>query len=85
MVHSTLKIECATAMPNSDAGSSKSAGAKTPLISQNTARQTVVPITLKDRCTMAARLAFLFAPTEESMAVTQVPMFCPMMMGIAAP
>ena len=36
------------------------------------------------RCTTAARLAFLFVPTEEIIAVTQVPIFCPIMMGIAA-
>ena len=27
----------------------------------------------------------LYPPTEESMAVAQVPMFCPIMMGMAAP
>ncbi len=40
---------------------------------------------LKYRCTMAARRAFLLAPTEEISAVTQVPMFWPMMMGMALP
>ena len=34
---------------------------------------------------MAVRLALRLAPTEESRAVAQVPMFCPMMMGMAAP
>ena len=29
------------------------------------------------------RLAFLVAPMLERMAVTQVPIFCPMMMGMA--
>ena len=29
-------------------------------------------------------MAFLLAPTEESTAVIQVPMFCPMTMGMAA-
>ena len=33
---------------------------------------------------MAVRRAFLFAPAEDSSAVTQVPMFWPMMMGMAA-
>ena len=46
---------------------------------------TTVPTMLKSRWTTAARLAFLLAPTEEIRAVTQVPMFCPMMMGMAAP
>ena len=34
---------------------------------------------------MAARRAFLLAPTEEIRAVAQVPMFWPMMMGMALP
>ena len=34
--------------------------------------------------TRAARRAFLFAPTEESSAVTQVPIFCPMIIYTAA-
>ena len=43
-----------------------------------------VPMTLKYRCTSAARLAFRCAPTLDSSAVTQVPIFWPMMMGTAA-
>ncbi|MPN08668.1 hypothetical protein SDC9_155953 [bioreactor metagenome] len=34
---------------------------------------------------MAARLAFFVAPTQEISAVAQVPMFCPIIMGIALP
>ena len=52
---------------------------------QNIDNQTTVPITLKLRCTNAARFAFLLAPTAEMMAVIQVPIFCPMIIGIAAP
>ena len=37
---------------------------------------------LKYRCTSAARFAFLFAPTAEISAVTQVPIFCPIIIGI---
>lgn len=51
----------------------------------NTVSQTTVPITLNERCTIAARFAFLLAPKEDMIAVMQVPMFCPMMIGIAAP
>ena len=40
---------------------------------------------LKYKCTNAVRFAFLDAPIEEIIAVTQVPMFCPMMIGIAHP
>ena len=43
----------------------------------------MTPRMLKYRCTMAARRAFLLAPTPASSAVTQVPMFWPMMMGTA--
>ena len=84
-VHRRLNAEWAAAMPNREAGMSKNAGWSTACTSQNTASQTPEPITLKERWTRAARRAFLLAPTEESMAVTQVPIFCPMIMGIAAP
>ncbi len=84
-VHSTLKTECATAIPGKDAGLSRNAGLKTTFMMQKTDSHTVVPITLNSRCTIAARFAFLFAPTEEIMAVTQVPIFCPIIIGTAAP
>ena len=85
MVHRRLNMEWAAAMPGREAGSSSRAGRSSARSRQNTASHTAVPMVLKARWTMAARLAFLFAPTEESIAVTQVPMFCPMMMGTAAP
>ena len=66
------------------AGSSNSAGCAAALTIQNTVNRITTPMTLNIRCTTAARLAFLFVPTEEIMAVTQVPMFCPMIMGMAA-
>ncbi len=72
-------------MPNNDAGSSRSGG----FINRDTGRKARsrirVPNILKERWTTAARLAFLVVPKEESMAVAQVPIFCPMIMGIAAP
>ena len=39
--------------------------------------------TLKYKCTNAARFAFVWAPTEEIKAVTQVPIFCPIIIGNA--
>ena len=39
---------------------------------------------MKYRCTAAARFAFFLAPIAERIAVIQVPMFCPIMIGIAA-
>ena len=43
----------------------------------------MVPMILKNRWIMAVRLAFLEAPTLEMRAVMQVPMFCPMIRGMA--
>ena len=83
-VQRRLNTECATAMPARVALSSSSAGARTARTMQNTLSSTATPMTLNSRWTTAARRAFLFVPTEESMAVTVVPMFCPMMMGMAA-
>ena len=74
-VQSRLNAECATAMPYIVAGSFKSAGANTARTMQKTVSSTTTPMTLKRRCTTAARLAFLFVPIEEIMAVTVVPMF----------
>ena len=54
-------------------------------IKLNTVNQITVPITLKDKWTIAARLAFLLVPKDESRAVTQVPIFCPIIIGTAAP
>ena len=71
-VQRMLKAECAMAMPAMPADSFSSAGAKMALTMQNTVSSTATPMTLNIRCTTAARLA------------TQVPMFCPMMMGTAA-
>ena len=59
-------------------------GAKTVFKTEKTDRSRVAPTTLKERCTKAALLAFLLAPMEEIKAVTQVPIFCPIMMGTAA-
>ena len=72
------------AMPYMVAGSSSRAGESAAFTMQNAVSSTVTPITLNSRWTMAARRAFLFVPTDESSAVTQVPMFWPMMMGMAA-
>ena len=79
-----LKIECATAMPDIVADSSSSAGARSARTMQKTVSSTATPMTLNIRWTTAARRAFLFVPMEEIMAVTVVPMFWPMMMGMAA-
>ena len=84
-VHKMLNAECATAMPTREADSVSMAGESTYFTTQNTDSQTMVPITLKDKWTTAALLAFLLVPMADSMAVMQVPMFCPIMIGIAAP
>ena len=84
-MHSTLKIEWMTAIWNVSIGWSTKEKCSSRFAVSNTVSQTTVPMILKLRCTTAARWAFLFVPTDESIAVTQVPMFWPMMMGIAAP
>ena len=72
-------------MPKRDALSFIIAGLNAALIIEYTLNQTTVPIMLNDKCTIAARFAFLFAPIDEIIAVTHVPIFCPIIIGIAAP
>ena len=79
-VHRMLNREWAMAMPYIVADSFRIAGAKMALTMQNTVSSTTTPMT----CTTAARLAFLLVPTEDSSAVTVVPIFWPMIMGMAA-
>ena len=83
-VQRMLKTEWTMAMPYIVACSSSIAGANAARTMQNMLSSIMTPMTLNIRCTTAARWAFLFVPTEEIIAVTHVPMFCPMMMGIAA-
>ena len=45
----------------------------------------MVPITLKNKWIKAARFAFVDVPILLIMAVTQVPIFAPIMIGMAAP
>ena len=71
-------------MPKYVADSFSISGLKISEIRLNNVRQITVPITLNERWINEARLAFLLAPKDESIAVTQVPMFCPIMIGIAA-
>ena len=63
------------AMPYMVAGRSRIAGANRALTTQYTVSSATTPMTLNIRWTTAARRAFLLVPTEDSMAVTQVPMF----------
>ena len=74
-VQNILNSECATAMPYIVADSLKITGSRSAFTMQNSVRHTRVPITLKERCMTAARFAFLFAPTQDIRAVTQVPIF----------
>ena len=83
-VHRILKSECAIAMPDMVAFSSRIAGANTIFTIQKAVSNTTTPITLNIKWTTAARFAFFCVPTEEISAVTQVPIFWPMIIGIAA-
>ncbi len=78
-------MEWAAAMPGREAGSSKKAGENRRRLPQNIPSQNREPIRLNIRCSSPALLAFLLAPTEAATAVTQVPIFCPMIIGMAAP
>ena len=40
----------------------------------------MVPMILNNKCIRAAVFAFFLAPTLDNIAVTQVPIFCPMIM-----
>ena len=45
----------------------------------------MVPMRLKPKWMHAARRAFLLVPMLDNIAVTQVPIFCPIIMGMAEP
>ena len=47
-------------------------------------KHTTVPIILNRICTAVTRFALLLTPIDESRAVAQVPIFCPIIIGIAA-
>ncbi len=70
-----LNIEWHIAIPTRLADSSSIAGASTALTMQYTVIRIAEPITLNERCTKAALLAFLFAPIADKMAVIHVPIF----------
>lgn len=65
------------------AGRAKNAGWSMTRTTQKMMSMTAVPMMLKLRWTTAARFAFVFAPMDESIAVTHVPMFWPMMIEMA--
>ena len=80
-----LNNEWHIAMPTIVALSSRIGKKIIDLTTQKTVNTTTVPITLNIKCTNAALLAFLLVPIEESKAVTHVPIFWPIIIGIAAP
>ena len=66
-------------------GLSKIASCSRYLSRKYITRHTTVPIILKLIWTMATLFASLFTPMDERSEVTQVPMFSPMIIGIAIP
>ena len=48
-------------------------------------KKIIVPIILKDKWATATFLALEFTPILEIIAVIQIPIFCPIMIGKAAP
>ena len=83
--HNTLNIVWKIAIPTIEAASPNISGLKSAFIAIKITKQIAVPITLNIKCTKAALLALLLVPTEDSSAVTHVPIFCPIIIGIAAP
>ena len=84
-VHKILNVVWTIAIPSWLAESLINGNCIIEFNKQNTASHTVVPIMLNDKWTIAVLFAFLFAPNDEIIAVTQVPIFCPIMIGIALP
>ena len=82
-VESTLNVVCSTAMPHSVAAMSTKGMSTSERSTLNTVSHTTVPMMLKNRWIKPMRRASRLAPMLEIMAVTQVPMFWPMMMGMA--
>ena len=80
-----MKIVWHTAMPTVFAVASTATKWKMPSSRRNTSSQKIVPMILMETCTTATRFAFRLTPIAERIAVIQVPMLQPMMMGIATP
>ena len=81
-----LNAVCTAAMPHQvSTGCARKGISTSDVTTRYTISQKSADRTLKYRWTRAVRRAFLFAPIEESIAVTQVPIFRPMMIGIDVP
>ena len=76
-------MEWSMAMVTGVTGKSMKAKSKIALVRVSRGSQMMVPRTFTEMCMTATRLAWVLAPMLEMRAVTQVPMFCPMMMGMA--
>ena len=84
VVH-TLKTVWQKAMPTALTGAVRNGKWNTALPPHRAIRPTAVPMRLKEMWITATRLALRLTPMEEIRAVTQVPIFWPMMMGMAMP
>ena len=80
-----MNTVCTNATPHMSMANDANAKSRKKFSTVYAVIQNTTPITLKYRCARAARFAFLLAPRQERSAVTQVPMFCPITIGIAAP
>ena len=81
----TLKIVWQNAMPTAPMGSVRKGRFRNISPPNRASRPRAVPMRLKEMWMTDTRLALRLTPIEEIRAVTQVPMFWPMMMGIAMP
>ena len=73
------------AIPTGEMALLRKLNLKMRLRPEKSIRKTTVPIRLKRMWITDTRFAFLFTPILEIIAVTQVPMFCPIITGRAIP
>ena len=85
IVVQTLKMVWQRAIPTALTEFDRKGKPKSALPPHRMMSPTVVPMRLKEIWITDTRLALRLTPMEEIRAVTQVPMFCPMMMGMAMP
>ena len=81
----TLKIVWQNAMPTAPMGSVRKGRFRNISPPNRASRPRAVPMRLKEMWMTDTRLALRLTPMEEIRAVTQVPMFWPMKMGMAMP
>mgnify|MGYP004607302007 CR=1 FL=1 len=78
-----LNILCTDAIPAASAFSGRIPAAGVYFKAYHAAMNTTVPIILNYRCITAVRFALTEPPAADSIVVMHVPIFCPIITGIA--